>query len=221
MQPRSNIYQLFDNLLLLSHGEMVYYGSVREACEYFTELGHECPNDYNPADYLIDLVTMNSKTEVQQLAQNYRASKIFADIEHTIHEHTLKHNSINNNSHHTNGKDNHSSNGNHSNGGAHAGRKRAGSIRYVGSGTHLRDQYASTWWEQCYVLSHRTFVNNLRNPYLIRTQYALTVLLALLIGGIYWHVSNDIAGVQDRAGVMFFLIALLAFASMSSIDTCK
>lgn len=189
----------------------MYYGSVAEACDYFAALGHDCPNDYNPADYLIDLVTMNSKSSVQQLAQSYKSSKIFAEVERTIQEHALKHHNMHHNN--TNG---HSSNDNSSNG----RRKRAGSVRYVGHGTHLSDEYASTWWEQCYVLSHRTLVNNLRNPYLIRTQYALTLLLALLIGGIYWHVSNDIAGVQDRAGVMFFLIALLAFASMSSIDTC-
>jgi hypothetical protein len=55
----------------------------------------------------------------------------------------------------------------------------------------------------------------------MRAQYVLTIVLSLLLGGIYWHVGDDIAGIQDRAGCMFFLIALLAFASMSSIDTCK
>lgn len=31
----------------------------------------------------------------------------------------------------------------------------------------------------------------------------------------------DLVGVQDRTGVLFFISCLLAFSSMSSIDTCK
>ena len=35
-QPSSEIYALFDNLLLLSQGEIVYYGPAAKAMEYFT-----------------------------------------------------------------------------------------------------------------------------------------------------------------------------------------
>jgi len=50
-------------------------------------------------------------------------------------------------------------------------------------------------------------------------QYSLTLALSLLIGGIFYQLGLDLAGVQDRAGCLFFSIALLAFGSMSSIDT--
>jgi ABC-type multidrug transport system permease subunit len=83
----------------------------------------------------------------------------------------------------------------------------------------LIDEYASSWPTQFRVLAKRTLLHNFRNPYLIRTQYILTVLLAILIGTIYWHVTDDIPGTQNRAGSLFFMIALLSFGSMSSIDT--
>jgi hypothetical protein len=81
-------------------------------------------------------------------------------------------------------------------------------------------EYASSVFLQIYLLCKRTLVNNMRNPYLMRVQYAVTILLSLLIGGIFFQLTLDLVGVQDRAGALFFLIALTSFAAMSSIDTC-
>ncbi|KAL5039223.1 hypothetical protein BDV3_002607 [Batrachochytrium dendrobatidis] len=55
-QPRSNIYALFDQLVLLAKGRVVYSGSAQEAViDHFVHLGFECPLGYNIADYLVDL----------------------------------------------------------------------------------------------------------------------------------------------------------------------
>lgn len=50
-QPRSDIYELFDDLLLLSKGKVVYFGKAQEAAAYFEALGHEVPVGWNVADY--------------------------------------------------------------------------------------------------------------------------------------------------------------------------
>lgn len=42
-QPRSNIYRLFDRLLLLDAGRTVYFGQAAGAVEYWRKLGYECP----------------------------------------------------------------------------------------------------------------------------------------------------------------------------------
>ncbi|KAL7749394.1 FAD-dependent urate hydroxylase [Sorochytrium milnesiophthora] len=54
-QPRSNIYALFDQLLLLARGKMVYSGDAQTAVTHFSSLGFECPVGFNIADYLLDL----------------------------------------------------------------------------------------------------------------------------------------------------------------------
>ncbi|KAH9270896.1 hypothetical protein BASA83_006849 [Batrachochytrium salamandrivorans] len=55
-QPRSNIYALFDQLVLLAKGRVVYSGPAQEAViDHFSQLGFECPLGYNIADYLVDL----------------------------------------------------------------------------------------------------------------------------------------------------------------------
>lgn len=54
-QPQSNIVALFDRLLLLAKGQLVYSGEASRAPSHFEKIGHECPKGYNIADYLIDL----------------------------------------------------------------------------------------------------------------------------------------------------------------------
>ncbi|KAL5504214.1 ADP1 [Sanghuangporus vaninii] len=56
-QPRSNIVALFDQLLLLAQGRMVYSGDVSRCHEFLADAGRACPPGFNLADYLIDLTS--------------------------------------------------------------------------------------------------------------------------------------------------------------------
>ena len=49
-QPRSSIYHMFDQLLLLSDGRTIFFGPASEATPYFAQLGFVCPPMFNPAD---------------------------------------------------------------------------------------------------------------------------------------------------------------------------
>eukprot|EP01038_Epipyxis_sp_PR26KG_P018209 gene18209-25614_t len=54
-QPRENIFNMFDKILILSRrGHAVYCGSVNSCYNYFSKLGYDCPKNANPADYFID-----------------------------------------------------------------------------------------------------------------------------------------------------------------------
>lgn len=50
-QPSSDIFQLFDQLLLVQSGNLVYQGDASEAVNYFAKIGFKCPELSNPADY--------------------------------------------------------------------------------------------------------------------------------------------------------------------------
>jgi hypothetical protein len=58
-QPRSSIFAMFDDLLLLSEGAVVYSGPAEAAIDYFAGLGHACPEHYNPAEFLADLISID------------------------------------------------------------------------------------------------------------------------------------------------------------------
>uniref|UniRef100_A0A7S0ZHE1 Probable ATP-dependent transporter ycf16 n=1 Tax=Timspurckia oligopyrenoides TaxID=708627 RepID=A0A7S0ZHE1_9RHOD len=60
-QPRSNIFVMFDYLCLLSLGQVVYYGPAAGAVTYFSALQFDCPTQFNPADYFIDLISVDPR----------------------------------------------------------------------------------------------------------------------------------------------------------------
>ncbi|KAJ6544972.1 hypothetical protein DFH09DRAFT_1040442 [Mycena vulgaris] len=54
-QPRSNIVALFDQLVLLASGKLVYSGEFSKCQAYFAGIGQTCPPGFNIADFLIDM----------------------------------------------------------------------------------------------------------------------------------------------------------------------
>ncbi|KAI2657727.1 ATP-binding cassette sub-family G member 8 [Labeo rohita] len=61
-QPRSDIFQLFDLVVLLSSGSAVYCGQAKDMVPYFTSLGYPCPRYCNPSDYYVDLISIDRRT---------------------------------------------------------------------------------------------------------------------------------------------------------------
>eukprot|EP00457_Paulinella_chromatophora_P001442 gb/GEZN01001444.1/.p1 GENE.gb/GEZN01001444.1/~~gb/GEZN01001444.1/.p1 ORF type:complete len:724 (-),score=147.90 gb/GEZN01001444.1/:876-2978(-) len=51
-QPSSDIFHLFDRIILLAQGEIVYDGPREELVNYLGQFGHHCPQYSNPADYV-------------------------------------------------------------------------------------------------------------------------------------------------------------------------
>ena len=56
-QPSSQVFELFDTLLLLSKGQVIYHGPTNAAVNYFIQKPYSFPyKEYNnPADYLTDI----------------------------------------------------------------------------------------------------------------------------------------------------------------------
>lgn len=58
-QPRSSIFALFDDLALLSEGRQLYAGPAAASLAHFASLGHACPEHYNPAEFIADLISID------------------------------------------------------------------------------------------------------------------------------------------------------------------
>lgn len=77
-QPRSNIFQLFDNLLLLLDGRTVYFGEAHKSIEYFDRnCALTCPTYMNPADYFLDVLV--GETEEQVFLPSTRSPSLLAN----------------------------------------------------------------------------------------------------------------------------------------------
>ncbi|KAK7418349.1 hypothetical protein QQX98_003969 [Neonectria punicea] len=60
-QPRAEIFDLFDNLILLGNGQTIYEGSQIEATPYFENAGFHFPEHSNHADIITDIITGNGR----------------------------------------------------------------------------------------------------------------------------------------------------------------
>ncbi|KAL4156482.1 hypothetical protein PRNP1_005513 [Phytophthora ramorum] len=58
-QPSSSVYEMLTNLVILSSGELVYFGPATAALTHFFSLGYVCPMYSNPAEYFVHLVNLD------------------------------------------------------------------------------------------------------------------------------------------------------------------
>ncbi|KAI9644602.1 hypothetical protein NHQ30_006623 [Ciborinia camelliae] len=56
-QPRLEIFQSLDRLLLLANGQEIYFAKAADAIEYFEKAGFSMSNQCNPADILMDIIS--------------------------------------------------------------------------------------------------------------------------------------------------------------------
>lgn len=91
-QPRSNIVALFDQLILLAKGQVVYSGPFPKCQSYFEKIGYPCPPGFNIADYLIDL-TMTATSETPAgTAQGSSTNSIRGGQGNADEEQAVRHN---------------------------------------------------------------------------------------------------------------------------------
>ena len=64
-QPSSEIYQLFDRLVFLVAGKLVYQGPSADAEGYFARMGFKAPDFSNPPDYFMSIMHHESKANVE------------------------------------------------------------------------------------------------------------------------------------------------------------
>jgi ABC-type multidrug transport system ATPase subunit/ABC-type multidrug transport system permease subunit len=88
----------------------------------------------------------------------------------------------------------------------------------AGSGTMGRGYARVGYLRQFAILSTRTWRNLYRNPMLMLTHYAIAILLAVLSGFLFYGLTDDIPGFQNRLGLFFFILALFGFSTLSSLN---
>ncbi|GAA5874149.1 hypothetical protein JCM1840_000367 [Sporobolomyces johnsonii] len=208
-QPSSQIFQIFDQVLLLGIGGVqLYLGKAAEAKEWFAERGFVCPEGWNPADYLLDLasappVAITSPARKPPLSATHSASSSSGS------------------------KDLCSPNPTSSPAASlpltttpaitPAPRRRFGFKNdYQLDATTGRP--STTVLTQFEVLAGREVRNMRRDMSLAVMHNLVAIVVGLFVGGMYYKVDLSIAGFQSRIGSLFFLGCLLAFASLSALS---
>ena len=84
-QPQSKIFALFDHLIVLNRGQIVYHGAAnvishtmtysntsQQVLEFYEKAGFPCPPLTNPADHILDVITPTRSSETQQAIDNVK-----------------------------------------------------------------------------------------------------------------------------------------------------
>ena len=87
-QPSSETFYLFDDLMVLAEGRVVYYGTVENSVAYFARLGYQCPQYTNPADFffmdiLSDKSDEKADARVKPLLDAWPKSEEYAEMQRT------------------------------------------------------------------------------------------------------------------------------------------
>jgi len=59
-QPNSDIFEMFDRLLLIAKGKIIYQNLANKSVDYFAGIGYPCPELSNPCDFFMATMSKES-----------------------------------------------------------------------------------------------------------------------------------------------------------------
>eukprot|EP00933_Yihiella_yeosuensis_P060504 TRINITY_DN6325_c0_g2_i4.p1 TRINITY_DN6325_c0_g2~~TRINITY_DN6325_c0_g2_i4.p1 ORF type:complete len:663 (-),score=134.85 TRINITY_DN6325_c0_g2_i4:313-2301(-) len=66
-QPGSAIYALFGDVIVLAEGQLAFYGDSKKVVDHFSSIGFSCPPLFNPAEYVLQVTSVDCSTaEVEE-----------------------------------------------------------------------------------------------------------------------------------------------------------
>ncbi|XP_072351365.1 broad substrate specificity ATP-binding cassette transporter ABCG2 isoform X1 [Scyliorhinus torazame] len=205
-QPRYSIFKLFDSLTLLASGRLVYHGPAPEALGYFSGIGYRCEPFNNPADFFLDII--NGDSTAVNLPKDVDLDPEMALEVSALNKGTTVAENL---------ADEFSRSTYYSEMMSELEKESQGKPR--DSVTIFRTiTYTTSFCHQLKWVTKRSLINLLRNPQASVAQVVVTLILGLIVGAIYYGVKDDLTGIQNRAGAMFFLTTNQCFSSMSVIE---
>ncbi|XP_054447732.1 broad substrate specificity ATP-binding cassette transporter ABCG2 [Pteronotus mesoamericanus] len=203
-QPRYSIFKLFDSLTLLASGRLMFHGPAQEALEYFASAGHHCEPYNNPADFFLDVINgdssavlLNREEEDGEAKETEKPSKGHKPLIEKLAEFYV------NSAFFRETK---------------VELDKLSEVQKKKS-VDIKDfTYTTSFCHQLRWVSKRSFKNLLGNPHASIAQVIVTIILGLVIGALFYDLKSDPTGIQNRAGVLFFLTTNQCFSSVSSVE---
>uniref|UniRef100_A0A5S6MTA5 Putative nucleotidyltransferase MAB21L1 n=1 Tax=Xenopus tropicalis TaxID=8364 RepID=A0A5S6MTA5_XENTR len=196
-QPRYSIFRLFDSLTLLAGGRLLFHGPSRDALDYFTGLGYECESHNNPADFFLDIINGDSTAVALNKLEDSAVCtepkmKINLSEQFCTTSYYLE---------------------------TKAELEKMSLGKKIKSNFFARQiTYNTSFLHQLKWVCKRSFKNLLRNPQASIAQVMVTLVLALIVGAIFFGVKEDVSGIQNRVGSLFFVTTNQCFSSVSAIE---
>ncbi|KAG0304130.1 hypothetical protein BGZ98_005903 [Dissophora globulifera] len=162
-----------------------------------------------------------AKAHLLSLVEGFKHCAILAEVEQGIDTAVEAAQTPNGNGN-TNGNNNNNNNNSNNNGRItplSSSSQQAASQQPVLSEKAVATYRRASWWSQFKILADRTLKNIYRDPMLMFTHFVMSIFLGLLCGAVFYKVTNDIPGFQNRMGVFFFMCALFGFSCLSILPS--
>ncbi|KAJ3023038.1 hypothetical protein HKX48_004520 [Thoreauomyces humboldtii] len=200
--PRETILDMIDKVALISKGRMVWFGPAKDALAHFENLGHKCPKQTNPADFFLDLISVDNRDKKSQGKVDNLISewdKVETDYIPPIDDGVRQDA--------TNTQD--------------AMNTKAGRAEVADSWKDSvdGDRWATSWFSEFTVLLQRNFKQTIRNRTIVISGFGQQFIMMLLLGFVFFRIKDDQASVQNRQGVLFFLCINQTFSFLMPIIT--
>ncbi|KAK1930311.1 ABC transporter G family member 31 [Phytophthora citrophthora] len=196
LQPAPEVVALFDDILILNAGEVMYHGPMKDVVEYFASLGFECPTGRDMADFLMDLGTkQQSQYQVEHPMRNYvhpREPSEFASVfrESDIYQSSLR-------------KMNEP--------------LQPALLEHVDQHMKPMPEFHQSFWQNTRTLLHRQLLLTVRNkPYIFGRGLMITVMGLLYATSFYQFDPTEI---QVVVGIIFAASLFLSLGQASQLPT--
>lgn len=188
-QPSSQLFDMFNNVLLLSEGRVAFTGSPQNALDFFAQNGYRCPEAYNPADYLIGVLA--SDPGYEQASQ--RSAQYLCDLFAVSSAAKQRDMLINLEIHMAESGD-------------YPFDKEVNSFR------------AASWYLKLHVIWYRYTLTLLRDPKVQWLRFLQKMAMAIIIGACFAGTTVlDQLGVQAVQGALFVMISENTYHPMYSV----
>ena len=75
-QPREDVLYMFDEIIFMTSGSIVYTGTFQDSIEYFRGHGCEFPEHSNPGDDIMDFITVDRRTRESSESTEERINQL-------------------------------------------------------------------------------------------------------------------------------------------------
>uniref|UniRef100_A0A0K8S5Y2 ABC transporter domain-containing protein n=1 Tax=Lygus hesperus TaxID=30085 RepID=A0A0K8S5Y2_LYGHE len=202
-QPSSQIFHMFDKLLLLCNGQTAYFGDTDRVVDFFHSIGLTIAPHYNPADFILEQVK-GSEEMKEKIISASKEARLRPDYPQELLPEYFTQNNIcdkylnnyNDSQVHTNVKEDEGKtlwldNQSHA------------SSSVSSSDDDVSWQWPTTFWTQFKVLSQRNF-QEARPRMLSKLNWVQTVALGLMAGLLWFQLQRTEESLHDIQGWMFF-----------------
>ncbi|CAI0374925.1 unnamed protein product [Linum tenue] len=202
-QPTDDVFRLFDDLLLISAGEVVYFGESHGAVKFFADSGFPCPIRRNPPDHFLRCIAPEFDQVLAALKQTQRLNFTLSAADGLLNGTTAETRA-------TLVKKYKSSIF------ADTARKRIQELELLLT-REIGKKQCHQWWNQFCTLTHRSSLHMCRDLGYYWLRIVFFIMVALSTGTLEFDIGTSSAAVIARSKVDGFLYGIMISLSIGGL----